>query len=272
MSLLNETQTLLEKHGLWLKKSLGQNFLINEDSLQAIIQAANLNSDDTVLEIGPGSGILTREILKKTTKLTSIEKDTSLKPILKGLPIQYGDGLKFNPDELKGSYKLIANIPYYITSPLINHFLKDQYLRKDGKANPPIMIVLLIQKEVAEKICRPNKESFLSLNIKSFGKAEIVAQVPRDHFLPPPKVDSAIIKITVQSNPLLAELDLKKYFSLISQGFSSSRKKISNNLKGILKLNGLTREELAEKTGVDLSLRPEDLKIEDWVKILKTLN
>jgi len=268
MTLLDETQSLLEKHGLWLKKSLGQNFLINEDSLQAIIQAADLNPDDTVLEIGPGSGILTREILKITPKLTSVEKDTSLKPVLEGLPIQYGDGLRFNPDELEGPYKLIANIPYYITSPLINHFLKDQYLRKDGKANPPVMIVLLIQKEVAEKICRPGKESFLSLNIKSFGSAEIVAKVPRDHFLPAPKVDSAVIKITVQANPLLAKIDLKKYFSLISQGFSSPRKIVSNNLKGILKLNGLTREELAEKTGIDLGLRPEDLKIEDWVKIL----
>lgn len=268
MNLKEQTNQLLKKHGLWLQKALGQNFLIDEGSLQAIVNAANLQPSDTVLEIGPGSGVLTRELLKQTPNVVAVEKDTRLKAVLKDLPVTYGDGLKFNPDELPGPYKLIANIPYYITSPLINHYLKDQFLRKDGKPNPPTLIVLLIQKEVAEKITDPNKNSYLSLNIRSFGEPSIVAEVPRKHFLPAPKVDSAIIKIEVKPNPLLQDIDLKKYFSIIGQGFGSPRKKVGNNLKGAMKLAGLSKDDLAQKTGIDLSQRPEDLQIEDWVKLV----
>lgn len=271
MNLRQETEQLLTKHGVWLKKALGQNFLVNEESLQTILDAADIQPNEAVLEIGPGSGVLTRELLKLTPNVTAVEKDTTLKKIHQGLPVIYGDGLQFNPDQIKGPYKLVANIPYYITSPLINHYLKDQFMRKDGKAHPPTIIILLIQKEVAEKITHPTKNSYLSLNIKNFGSAQIIAEVPRKHFMPAPKVDSAIIRIDVKPNPLLQDIDLKKYFSIIGQGFSTPRKKLSNNLKGAMKMVGLTKEELTQKSGVDLNLRPEDIQIEDWIKLVSVL-
>jgi len=262
MNLQTETIELLKKHGLYTQKRLGQNFLISEKTLNKIVEAGDIKPTDTVIEIGPGLGTLTKELVKKAGKVISIEKDQRLKEVLKNYPVIFEDALNYNPEQIEGNYKLIANIPYYITSPIINQFLKSEFLKKD-KGHPPTLIVLLIQKEVAEKICNPKRESYLSMGVKSFGTPSIVAKVPKTHFFPSPKVDSAILKIEVGIHPALKNIDLKKYFQILSIGFSKPRKKVRNNIKGI----GITEE----NTNVDLQKRPEELTIEEWSELTSNM-
>ena len=195
------------------------------------------------------------------------------------------DALKFNIDarienengvtEFQKGYKLLANIPYFITSPLLRHFLKDQYLK--GSSVIPSVIVFLIQKEVAEKITHKKKESVIGLNIKVFGTPEIIATVPASSFHPAPKVDSAILKITVHDTPLvdITKIDLNKFFKLIEAGFSSPRKKLHNNLNHYFsRTHNFTSEqtkEFLEKAGIDSNLRAEKLTIQDWEKLAKKI-
>lgn len=271
---------ILKTHGAAAKKALGQNFLVDRNALDKIIEAGELNHDDQVLEIGPGLGVLTDAILNKTMNLTSLEMDREIIPILqinmhnlhsteelKDWEVIHTDALKFDIDQtnFKKGYKLIANIPYFITSPLLRHFLKDQYVKatqNNTKANDiitPSIIVFLIQKEVAEKITDKKKESVIGLNIKVFGEPEIIATVPASSFHPAPKVDSAVLKITVHRTPLIdmAKVDINKFFETIERGFASPRKKLRNNIP----------EELILKANIDPNLRAEKLTIEDWVKI-----
>lgn len=236
------------------KKHLGQNFLQSEKALNQILKAADIQKDENILEIGPGLGVLTQELAKKTKNLTTIELDTDLIPHLeKTLPkhvkIIHQDALKYEPtfDE----YKIVANIPYYITSPLINHFLK--------RENQPKSLTLLVQKEVAEKIVQLDPDmSVLSLQVALFGTAKIIANVPASAFNPAPKVDSAIIHIAVEKKfPLAQALQI---LELAKKAFTSKRKKLSNTLKS-------HREILAELGLGDK--RPEHLSLGDWERILK---
>ena len=235
------------------KKHLGQNFLQSEKALNQILKAADIQPDENVLEIGPGLGVLTKELAKKTKNLTTIELDTDLIPHLqKTLPphvqIIHQDALKYEPTET--NYKIVANIPYYITSPLINHFLQ--------RPNPPKTLTLLVQKEVAEKIVKIDPDmSVLSLQIALFGTAKIIAIVPSSAFYPAPKVDSAIIHIEVQNKfPLEKALEI---LNLAKKAFTSKRKKLSNTLKSHAEI--LATLNLGDK-------RPEHLSISDWEKIL----
>jgi len=173
--------------------------------------------------------------------------------------------LEFDPVTLNSPYKLIANIPYYITSPLINHYLKDQF-KKGADGNPPKLMVLLVQKEVAEKICDPKFNSFLSIGIRTFGKPSIAGLVKRGCFLPAPNVDSAILKIEVYPEPLV-KCDLDKYFEICSMAFANPRNKLSNNLKKYIESIGYTTEMFDQRTGVNLNLRAEKLNPEDFEKM-----
>ncbi|MBU0668424.1 ribosomal RNA small subunit methyltransferase A, partial [Patescibacteria group bacterium] len=185
-----ELLTLLKKEKLWTQKNLGQNFLINPAILDEILNAANLTNEDYIIEVGPGLGILTDKLLKQAAKVHCIELDPKLIPYLRrtfghntGFELEEGTALKANlPDH---PYKLVANIPYYITSPLLRHFLNP----KDPSQKRPELIVLLVQKEVAQKICAgENDQSILSLNVQIFGKPEIIATVGPANFFPAPKV------------------------------------------------------------------------------------
>lgn len=259
------TSKTLANNNLKAKKGLGQNFLVSEKALNKIITAADLSETDQVIEIGPGTGNLTRLLYEKTKKLTCIEKDNDFTDILSEFPVIYMDAMQFDPSVLEPNYKVIANIPYYITSPLINHFLKDQFILKD-KGNAPKLMVLLVQKEVAEKICDKDYNSFLSMGVKTFGKPSIAGIVKKGCFLPMPKVDSAILKIEVFEKPEV-DCDLNEYFKICSQAFANPRKKLSNNLKKhILELE-MTPEEFSQKSGIDLNLRAEKLSPKDYEKI-----
>lgn len=282
---IEHIKQILKLHGAHAKKSLGQNFLVDKDALHKIVEAGDIKPDDQVLEIGPGLGTLTNEILKKTSHLISLEMDAEIIPILsvnmqnlhtedelKNWQLINTDALKFDIDNshLKPGYKIIANIPYFITSPLLRNFLKDQYLQASEnnisteQTIVPSIIVFLIQKEVAEKITDKKKESVLGLNIKVFGSPEIIATVPASSFHPAPKVDSAILKITVFDKPKIdpSKIDLDKFFKIIEHGFSSPRKKLRNNLP----------EEVLIKAGINPNLRAEKLTIEDWGKITSVKN
>lgn len=270
-NLMQITVQKLKEHNLYAKKKFGQNFLISQKALDQILTASNPQPQEQVLEIGPGTGNLTKELLKRNTDLTVIEMDTDMIQILETLrskkPFKLinQDALQVSPAEicLKNGYKVIANLPYYITSPLINKFLKNSFIQQ----NPiPKSLTLMVQLEVAEKICEQKKLNVLRANVISFGQPRIVAKVKASKFYPAPKVDSAIIHIDVSPTPKV-DCDLHKYFQIIHAAFSARRKTLKNNLKSLSKAWNFDLAQLAEKTQIDLSRRAENLSIHEFEAI-----
>ncbi len=257
---LNIIKSLLNKFGLYAKKSFGQNFLLNKQILTTITDTAEISKNDYIIEIGPGLGTLTQELASSAGKVTSIELDRNLIPILKetlknfsNIQILNSDALSFEPTETP--YKVVANIPYNITSHLISHFLQNK--------NQPESITLLIQYEVAQKLCTLNPDmSVLSLGTALFGKAKFIKKVEKDSFFPIPKVDSAIIHIEIHKpsdKEFIKREDALKILNLAKKAFSQRRKKIKNPLPELKeKLIALN---LAEK-------RPQTLSINDWKTLL----
>jgi len=277
---LEQIKNQLFQENLHAKKKFGQNFLVNENTLNKIVETARITKDDTIIEIGPGLGTLTIELCKRAKHVISVEKDKSIIPLLKkntkqfpNLTIVNGDALNFDPDHyfsknpINPNFKMVANIPYYITSPLINHYLKDQYLKKQ-KINVQ-SLTLLTQKEVAEKIsATPSDLNILALNTQIFANPQIIDFVPANHFFPIPKVDSAIIHIAPLKTPIITE-NLTKVFQLISFAFAQKRKMLSNSLSAGLHLDTFTIKEELQKINIDPNLRPENLEIKNWEKIAK---
>ncbi len=270
-NLQQKTIQKLKEHNLYAKKKLGQNFLISQKALNQILQASNPQPQEQILEIGPGTGNLTQELLQSNIDLTVVEKDSDMLPILTELqkhqPFRLinADGLHlpFQELNLKTGYKVIANIPYYITSPLINKFLKYAFINE----NPtPKSLTLMVQLEVAEKICDQNKLNVLRANIIAFGDTRIVAKVPASKFYPAPKVDSAIIHIDVSPSPKV-NCDLQKFFKIILASFGSRRKTLKNNLKSLAKAWEFDLQDLSQQTKIDLSKRAEALSLQDFEKI-----
>lgn len=267
-------KTFLKSHNLWTKKKFGQNFLINRNTLDKIVEAANLLPTDLVIEIGPGLGVLTEELAKTAKKVITIEKDRDLIPILKEKLKNYKNVEIINQDALrfelpKTPYKIVANIPYYITSPLINYFLKDRYMIYERtmtcpcNVNFPSSITLITQKEVAQKICaKPPKLNILALNIQTFSKPEILNYVKKESFYPKPKVESAILKITPYKKPKVS-CNLEDFFKLIHLGFAKKRKKIYNSLHPEID------KEILKKANIDPNRRAETLSIEEWERLTK---
>lgn len=259
------------------KKYLGQNFLIDKNVLEKIVDAAELKKDDIVLEVGPGFGNLTEELAKKSGKIIAVEKDKRLVEVLqkkfagqKNVEIIEGDILKILNLKSKISnlkYKVVANIPYYITS----HFLR---LILEAK-NKPKIIVLLIQKEVAQRICaQKGQNSLLSLSVQYYGKPQILAYVSANSFNPKPKVDSAILKIEVFETPPYKIDNEKAFFSLIRGIFSQKRKQILNTFAKYLKIYRLKPELQKNEAGrllkscqIAPTLRPQDLGLDDFKKL-----
>ena len=262
------------------KKRLGQNFLHDKTVLQKIITAGEISENDLIIEIGAGRGALTEELIKQANHVQALEIDDDLIPGLKiqfagtkNLEIIHEDVLNFTPPS--EPYKVIANIPYYITSPIIRHFLHPQ-TPKTHKTHEtpkvhqkPSLMVLLIQKEVAQKIVS-GKESVLSLMIKAFSNPEIICTVPRTAFRPQPKVESAVLKLTTLDQPRI-NCDFEKFLKLIKIAFSSPRKTLANNLA-----NGLHREkpeieQLLITLDLDPKIRAEKISFEKWEELLAKL-
>jgi len=250
IDLNKKIRDLIKKYKISAKKSFGQNFLINSEVLEKILETAEIKENDNIIEIGPGLGVLTDVLTQSANKVTTIELDKSLIPILeeefadrKNLEIINQDALKFSPPKEK--YKIVANIPYNITSPLINHFLTNK--------NPPTSMTLLVQKEVAEKICAPVPDmSILALQVQLFGIPEFIKKIPPTAFIPAPKIDSAIIHIKTLKTPNKKAQEILK---LAKQAFSQKRKKLSNTIPQLIEQ--LKTLKLNEK-------RPQHLSIKDW--------
>lgn len=256
------------------KKSLGQNFLTSEPAIKTILDEGDIHADDIVLEIGPGKGVLTAGLIKLSGKTIAIEKDDDLYEFLKEkfseeitqgrFDLIHGDVLDFNPQDLKfykKPYKLIANIPYYITGLLFKKFLEEATFQ-------PSIIVFLIQKEVAERIiARDKKESLLSVSIKAYGTPRLVKKVSAGSFFPAPNVDSAIMTIKDISKQrfLKAKVKEKVFFKILKAGFAHKRKVLIKNLEEVTSREKL--EEIFQKLSISPKIRAEDLTIEEWFDI-----
>jgi 16S rRNA (adenine1518-N6/adenine1519-N6)-dimethyltransferase len=254
------------------KKSLGQNFLNDEKSLRVIVAAAELDEWDNVLEIGPGTGVLTKELVKYAGRVIAIEKDEQLARLIKNFEFRIskfeilsGDILKVNLPELieKSNffpYKVVANIPYYITGQIIRLLLETKYR--------PEKIVLLVQKEVAERICAGvGQLSILAVSVQYYGMPKIVGIVPRESFLPAPEVDSAVIAIDLFKDKERDVEAEKKFFHIVKIGFSNRRKTLCNNLSFGLKKNKQEIEKILERCGIDKNVRAQELSVEQWKRL-----
>ncbi|MEK7540790.1 MAG: 16S rRNA (adenine(1518)-N(6)/adenine(1519)-N(6))-dimethyltransferase RsmA [Patescibacteria group bacterium] len=265
---------LLSKYGTRPSKAMGQNFLINKTALEKIIKAADLGAEDIVLEIGPGIGTLTQELAKNVKKVIAVEKDKYMCQILKetlkdykNIEIINDDILKLNPEPYAlNPYKVVANIPYYLTSPLIRKFLEKKY--------PPEIIVLMIQKEVAQRICAvPPNMSILAVSVQFYASPKIISYVKKENFWPKPKVDSAIIKIIPGGQTSREAGGLTSpglFFRIVKAGFSQPRKQLDNNLSKMLKLNKIKTNSWLLKNKIKPTQRAETLSVDDWINLTKS--
>ena len=269
-SLLAQTKNLMRRFDLRARKGLGQHFLIDEEVLQIITSAAELTPEDTVIEVGPGLGILTGELAGQAGSVIAVELDNKLAAILKqrmascnNVTIINENILDIDPASLvagKRVYKVVANLPYNITSAALRHFL-------EASARPEMMIVM-VQKEVAEAIAAgPGQRSLLSISMQFYGKPRIVSHVPAQSFYPAPKVDSAILRIDVYSSPPVAVDDEESFFKLVRVGFTASRKQVANSLAqglGIPKAEALS---LLERANIAPQRRAGTFNLEEWAEL-----
>ena len=250
------------------KKSLGQHWLKDPEILADIAEAAELTGDDVVLEIGPGLGTLTSRLLARANSVTAVEFDADLARKLPGqfpgkkLTVVNQDILKFDLNQLPKNYKVVANVPYYITSKIVEKLMTAE--------NKPSIAVLLVQKEVAERIAaEAGNMSILSVSVQIFAEAELDIEVPRQFFTPPPKVDSQVVVLRTRNNPLITPEDQRGFFRIVKAGFSAKRKKLRSSLSGGLGIDKSAVEELLKNAGISPDARAEDLAIEDWKRLLK---
>lgn len=271
-SLLAQTRQMLRRYDLRARKGLGQHFLIDESVLGLIVTTAQLTPDDVVIEVGPGLGVLTRELAKHAGRVVAIELDDKLAALLKDSLSDAGNVTIINEDVLKVEpvallkevnaerYKVVANLPYYITSPVLRHFLE--------AAIKPALMVVMVQKEVAEEIAAaPGRMSLLSIGVQLYGAPEIVARVPAESFYPAPAVDSAILKVTPYSQPPVEISDEEGFFALVRAGFSAARKQLANSLTQGL---GIPKDEAADlltKANIASQRRAETLSLEEWANL-----
>jgi 16S rRNA (adenine1518-N6/adenine1519-N6)-dimethyltransferase len=277
-SILAQTKRRLHQVDLRVKKRLGQHFLIDEDVLKLITSAAGLTSTDVIIEVGPGLGILTKELARQAGWVVAIELDSKLAVALErslssldNVSIINEDILQIDPAALLqeqktrfpqaiSSYKVVANLPYYITSPILSYFV-------EASVKPQIMVVM-VQKEVAEAIvAEPGQMSVLSISVQFYGEPRIISYVPAQCFYPVPEVDSAILQIDLYSQPAVAVTDERGFFDLVQAGFSASRKQIVNSLAQGLGLSKVEVLFLLEKSHIVPQRRAETLSVEEWAQL-----
>ena len=272
-SLLARTKRRLRQSGLKPRKGLGQHFLVDEEVLGVITSAAKVTPDDLVVEVGPGLGILTEALARKAGGVIAIELDDKLAALLKktlasfeNVTIVNDNVLNIEPGELLARrgvnpvYKVVANLPYYITSPVLRHFL-------DNPVRPQVMI-FMVQKEVAEAVAaRPGDMSLLSVSVQFYGKPEIISYVPAQSFYPAPEVDSAVLRIELYDEPAVAVSDEGGFFELVRAGFTAPRKQLANSLSQGF---GLPRDvilPLLAKADIASQRRAETLTLDEWARL-----
>lgn len=251
------------------KKSLGQHWLNDVETLDYICKLANLDSADHVLEIGPGKGSLTSRLLQAKAQVIAVEIDDSLASDLQklsgdNLQIINQDILKFDLTSLRPNYKVVANIPYYLTSNLVRILSES--------VNPPKQITLLVQEEVAQRICaNPGEMSILSVSAQLYYECMLGKIVKSEMFIPPPKVDSQVVQLTRKVSQKNKLIDTKNFFKIVKAGFSSRRKTLLNSLSGGLNMSKDSTSEVLLAAKIDPTQRPQELSIEQWLKLSKLL-
>ncbi len=266
--MLKTVKNLLKTYGVKPSKHLGQNFLIDKNIINKIIKASKPLKNKVILEIGPGIGNLTKKLVKNGKRVIAVEKSEQMCTILKDLDLKNvkiinKDILKVDLNkELPSKYKVIANIPYYLTSKLIRKLLES--------SNKPSQIILMIQEEVAERICNvKEKMNLLAISVWFYAKPEIKFLVSKNSFFPQPKIDSAVIKITPKNNHYSRDFK-KRFFKIVRAGFSHPRKQLINNLSQKLKREKKEIKEWLQNNNVSYKKRAEDLKLKDWEKLTKS--
>lgn len=258
--------SILRKHHLEPKKSLGQNFLVSDEALAGIVAVAEVTAEDTVLEVGAGLGSLTRFLAMAARQVIAVEIDRNLLPILRevtagttNVDIVKGDMLEIKPGEILNDpgYLVVANIPYYITSALIRHLIEAEV--------KPRRLVLTIQKEVAERVCaRPGDMSLLALGVQVYGAPRLVMKIPAWDFYPAPNVDSAVVRVDLFEQPVIPFEKLDLFFRLAKAGFSQKRKTLRNSISAGMHLKPDEAVELLTSAGIDPQRRAETLSLEEW--------
>lgn len=252
------------------KKSLGQHWLHDHGALQAVVDAALVAKDDTVLEVGPGLGTLTSLLCAQAKQVVAVEFDDDL---AQGLParvqadnlsVVHADILQFNFSTLPAGYKVAANIPYYLTSKLVRSLLESP--------NPPAAMALLVQKEVAERMAAsPGGMSVLSVSVQFYAVPKLCQVVPAGLFTPPPKVDSQIIQLVRRETPLFTDVRSEDFFAVVRAGFGEKRKKLRNSLSGALRMEKAAVDELLKRCGIAENARAEELTMEQWHRLVLAL-
>lgn len=266
-----DVPALLRQYGLTPDHRLGQNFLVDENNLRKVIQSAEINPDENVLEIGSGVGNLTRLLASSANRVVAVEIDDRLIPILKAIledfenvKLVQGDILSLDPSELmhRQPYLVVANIPYYITSALLRHLLEAQ--------QGPERLVLTLQREVGERICaRQGEMSLLALSVQVYGHPEIMARIPAGAFYPPPKVDSAVLRVDIHPEPLIPCELLDLFFRLAKAGFSQKRKTIRNALSAGMAWDRDSTQDLLLAAEIEPMRRAETLSLEEWLALTR---
>jgi 16S rRNA (adenine1518-N6/adenine1519-N6)-dimethyltransferase len=266
-------KSLLDQYEIQPKKSLGQNFLHDPGALEKIVALADLNPEDTVLEIGPGTGALTRFLARAARKVIAVEVDDRLKPVLDSELSQYPNVWVIYQDILTidvagllrpNPYVVVANLPYYITSAILRHLLESSYR--------PRRLLLTVQQEVAERlVARPDDMSLLSVSVQFYGAARIVNKLKPAAFWPRPDVDSAVVRIDVYDQPPVAVPDEQTFFRVVRAGFSQKRKQLKNALGGGLGLPHQQAAQLLEQAGIDPRRRAETLSLEEWAGLSRVV-
>ena len=276
MTEISQVKALLRQSGLKAKKRLGQHFLTDEGALECILSAAELSQQDIVVEVGSGLGILTDRLAEMAGEVVAVELDSRLASTLAkrlapfpNVRIIHADILKVPPPQLledyltltelsqSYKYKVVANLPYYITSPIIHHFLEAPL--------KPSLMVIMVQREVGEAITsKPSKMSLLSLSVQFYSKATLIAHVPAKSFYPPPKVDSVVLRLDTHLTPPVEVSDTDSFFDIIKCGFGSRRKQLRNSLAQALGIPPSQVVSLLEKAGLEPKRRAETLSLEEW--------
>ena len=269
MDILKQTKELCHLYNIKPSKEKGQNFLIDEKVYNDIVETANIEKNDLILEVGPGLGFLTAQLAKRAKKVIAVEIDMSLANILKsGLQTKIGSNveilnqniLDFKEEYLKdSSYKIVANLPYNITSVFLRKFLEF--------SNKPKEMVLMLQKEVVDRIVAgPGKMSILAISVQFYADVEKICFVEKNKFFPAPEVDSAVIRIVTKKDKF--KVDEKQFFRLVKIGFSAKRKMLKNNLANGYHISDQKVQEILINRGFSPKTRAQELSLPDWIKIL----
>jgi 16S rRNA (adenine1518-N6/adenine1519-N6)-dimethyltransferase len=262
----NDLRLALQLAGLKASKGLGQHFLVDRPSLEAVLAAGELAPDDTVLEIGPGLGVMTVPLTQTVREVVAVEQDPALVSLLErdrpvNLRVVSGDIMRFDLTELPAGYKVVANIPYYLTSALLRMLLE--------APNRPQLLALLIQKEVAERVvAAPGQMSVLAFSVQYYGQPTVLQMVPRQLFWPSPKVDSAILQVRVGDQPAFAA-DRDRLFRLVKAGFGEKRKMLKNSLAGGLNMSLELAARLVDAAGLPPTARAQELGLPEWERLYR---